>query len=79
MQIRPEKLVHSGYKRAYPSSFFWYCTCGKWHNHRTRRLVGIVKVQCTCGLEFDLDKSNPKAEQTGDGFFTENKPTIQNP
>lgn len=79
MKIRPEKLVHSGKKRAYPSAFFWYCTCGEWHNYSTRRLFGVVKVNCTCGLEFELDKSNPKAEQTGGGFFTENKTTIKNP
>lgn len=64
--VIPRKLVHSGKKRAYPSSFVWDCpSCGHWNIWNTNRLFGTVSVQCMeCLKPFILDKSNPKEETT---------------
>lgn len=62
--VIPRKLVHSGKKRAYPSSFVWDCpSCGHWNIWQTNRLMGKTNVKCMkCLKPFDLDKSNPKEE-----------------
>lgn len=64
--IKPRKLVHSGKKRYYPSSFVWDClNCEKWNIWKTKRLFGKVKVKCQwCKEEHELDKSNPLEELT---------------
>jgi hypothetical protein len=64
--VFPRKLVHSGKKRAYPSSFVWDCLkCGKWNIWQTRRLFGVVKVCCQeCRENYNLDKSKPLEEIT---------------
>lgn len=55
------RLVHSGKKRAYPSSFVWDCPkCNSWNIWNTKRLLGKVNVIChKCFETFTLDKSNP--------------------
>lgn len=64
--VFPRKLVHSGSKRAYPSSFVWDCpNCEKWNIWQTKRLFGISKVCCQdCKSDFNLDKSKPMEEIT---------------
>lgn len=64
--IQPRKLVHSGKRRAYPSSFVWDCPdCESWNIWKTSRLIGEVDVMCKeCKQTFTLDKSNPKEEIT---------------
>ena len=64
--VFPRKLVHSGIKRAYPSSFVWDCPkCEKWNIWQTKRLFGISKVCCQdCKSYFNLDKSKPMEEIT---------------
>jgi len=64
--VFPRKLVHSGSKGAYPSSFVWDClNCNKWNIWQTKRLFGISKVCCQdCKSEFNLDKSKPMEEIT---------------
>lgn len=64
--VSARKLVHSGKKRAYPSSFVWDCpVCGKWNIWSTHKLFGIIKVCCQdCKSEFNLDKSTPTEEIT---------------
>lgn len=64
--VFPRKLVHSGIKRAYPSSFVWDClNCGKWNIWQTKRLFGVSKVCCQeCRTDFNLDKSKPMEEIT---------------
>lgn len=59
--ILPRKLVHSGKKRAYPSSYVWDCLkCGKWNIWNSRKLFGVIKVSCQdCKTEFSLNKSEP--------------------
>lgn len=63
-EIKPRKLVHSGKKKAYPSSFVWdYLECDKWNIWQTRKLFGRVEVCCQeCKTKFILDKSAPKEE-----------------
>lgn len=64
--VIPRKLVHSGKKRAYPSSFVWDCPeCGHWNIWKTKILMGKTSVRCMECLEFFvLDKSTPKEEIT---------------
>lgn len=64
--VFPRKLVHSGSKRAYPSSFVWDCpNCEKWNIWKTKRLFGISIVCCQdCKSDFNLDKSKPMEEIT---------------
>lgn len=64
--VIPRKLVHSGKKRAYPSSFIWDCPlCGHWNIWNTNKLIGKTNVKCMeCLRPFALDKSNPKEEIT---------------
>lgn len=60
--LAPRKLVHSGKKKAYPSSFVWDCPkCNSWNIWRTKILMGKVVVQCQdCEEKYILNKSEPK-------------------
>lgn len=60
--LTPRKLVHSGNKRAYPSSFVWDCPeCESWNIWKTTMLMGKANVQCQkCREKFILNKSDPK-------------------
>lgn len=64
--VKPRKLVHSGKKRAYPSSYVWDCMfCNSWNIFKTRNFFGLVKVCCQkCEKEFNLNKSEPLVEIT---------------
>ena len=64
--VLPRKLVHSGKKRAYPSSFVWDClNCKHWNIWQTKFLHGISKVCCqNCKTEYSLNKSEPLEEIT---------------
>jgi len=64
--VFPRKLVHSGKKRAYPSSFVWDCpACGKWNILQTRNLFGIAITICQdCKTGIKLDKQKPLQEIT---------------
>jgi hypothetical protein len=61
-EVNPRKLVHSGKKRAYPSSFVWDCPeCNHWNIWQTKKITGVVKVTCQeCKNEVLLNKSEPK-------------------
>ena len=60
----PRKLVHSGKKRAYASSFVWDClNCNHWNIWQTKMLFGFVKVCCQeCRTNYSLNKSEPQEE-----------------
>lgn len=62
--VIPRKLIHSGNKRAYPSSFIWDCPlCGHWNIWNTNKPIGKTNVRCMeCLKPFVLDKSNAKEE-----------------
>ena len=64
--VSPRKLVHSGKKKAYPSSFVWDCpNCNKWNIWQTKMLMGKTNVQCQdCREKFILNKSEPKETVT---------------
>jgi len=64
--VFPRKLVHSGKKRAYASSFVWDCpVCGKWNIWRTNKLFGIAITTCQdCKTGIKLDKEKPLQEIT---------------
>ncbi len=59
--VNPRKLVHSGKKKSYPSSFVWDCpNCNKWNIWKTKMLMGKSNVQCQdCLQTFILNKSEP--------------------
>jgi hypothetical protein len=59
--IKARKLVHSGNKRSYPSSFLWDCiNCKSWNIWKTKRLWGKVEVCCSeCRQNYLLDKIEP--------------------
>ena len=61
MIVKPRKLVHSGKKRSYPSSFVWDCPkCNSWNIWSTKMLMGKVAVECqNCREKYTLNKSEP--------------------